>query len=87
MMFRPKAAKMAKSIAVSGPHAAMRNEHGAVLVRHPSLPGKDMRPASPDYAELPAGSISKHNAAGGITGGLAPYQSLQGAESGEYSNG
>lgn len=41
----------------------------------------------PDYVEAPAGSDSKKTPPGGITGGLGPLQSEQGAESGEYSEG
>ena len=68
-------------------HSVMRDNAGAVLVRHPALPGKDMMPAKADYAEVPFGSMSRHSAPGGINGGLAPFQSEQGAEGGEYSNG
>jgi hypothetical protein len=75
----------AKSVGVSqAKQQPNRDPAGAVLVRHPALPGKDMMPAKPDYAEIPFGSISKHSQNGGINGGLGPFQSEQGAESGEY---
>lgn len=66
-------------------HAPMRNAHGNVIVRHPGLPGKDMMPASADWAEVPIGSQSKRTPPGGISGGLAPFQSEQGAMGGEDS--
>jgi hypothetical protein len=81
-MVKPKTISSPKA-----PHSVMKNAHGAVIVRHPALPGKDMMPPSPDYAEIPYGSLSSHNSPGGITGGLGPYQSEAGAEGGEYTNG
>ena len=84
-MFKPKAISAAGNAGQSV-HSVMRNQSGAVVVRHPALPGKDMMPASRDYAEVPFGSMSKHNQPGGINGGLAPFQSEQGAEGGEYAN-
>lgn len=68
------------------PHVprAAEQGHAAVLIRHPKLPGKDMQPVSADYAEVPFGSMSKHNPPGGINGGLGPMQSAGGAEGGEY---
>jgi hypothetical protein len=70
------------------PHSDMRDvAGGAVTVTHPAMVGKDMIAPSPDYAEVPFGSLSKRNPPGGITGGLAPHQSEAGAEGGEYTNG
>lgn len=68
-------------------HGVMKDQHNAVVVRHPPLPGQHMMPASQDYSELPAGSRSPKNPSGGVTGALGPYQSEQGAEGGEYTNG
>lgn len=83
-MFKPKPISAAgnKPPSVQG---VMRDQHGAVVVRHPAQVGKDMMAPSPDYAEVPFGSLSKHNPPGGISGGLGPYQSEAGAEGGEYN--
>ena len=80
-MFKPKPISSPKA-----PSGVKRDGNGAVVVRHPAMVGKDMLPASPDYAEVPFGSLSSHNPPGGITGGLAPYQSERGAEGGEFQN-
>lgn len=79
-----RGAKPAKSIAPI--HKVMRNEHGNVVVRHPKLPGPHMMQPQPDYMELPSGSVSPHSMPGGITGGLGPFESEEGAEGGEYQN-
>ena len=68
-------------------HSVMRGPNHEVVVRHPSLPGVHMQAAGQDYAELPPGSRSPKSPAGGISGGLGPFQSEQGAEMGEYTNG
>jgi hypothetical protein len=70
-----------------GVHPVMRGQHGEVVVRHPKLPGPQMMAASQDYAELPSGSLSQGSSPGGITGGLAPFQSAAGAEGGEFQGG
>ena len=72
---------------IAGPKlsAVMRNQHGAVMVRHPSLPGPHMMQPRQDYTETPPGSMSRMNLPGGISGGLAPFQSTRGAEGGEYT--
>lgn len=86
-MFKPKHMAVEKAVSSPhAPHAVMRNGHGNIVVRHPRLPGKDMIPAGKDYVELPFGSMSKRGAPGGISGGLGPFQSAEGAERGEYAN-
>lgn len=82
-MFKPKSI----GAQPSAPHVVMRDQHGGVIVKHPSLPGPHMLQPKPDYAEVPFGSLSKHNPPGGISGGLAPFQSDQSAQGGEYANG
>lgn len=66
------------------PHAVTRGPQGEVLVKHPATVGPHMMAPRPDYVEVPFGSMSKKQAPGGISGGLAPYQSEQGAEMGEF---
>ena len=68
-------------------HPVMRGEGDRIEVRHPALPGMHMMAPGADYAELPPGANSKHNAPGGIIGGLAPFQTAQGAQMGEFQNG
>lgn len=75
-----------RGAAPDGVHPVMRDQHGGVMVRHPALPGAHMMAPRPDYIEAPPGALSKFNPAGGITGGLAPYESDKSAESGEYNS-
>lgn len=60
-------------------HGPNRN----VAVRHPAVPGPNMMAPKADYAELPSGSLGREGA-GGIIGGLAPFQRSQGAKDGEF---
>lgn len=64
-------------------HPVMKNQNGNVAVRHPATVGPNMMAPSVDHVELPAGSLGA-NAAGGITGGLAPSQSAKGAMLGDF---
>lgn len=66
-------------------HPVMKDNHGAVIVRHPPLPGAHMISPGQDYAELPAGSQSPRNPAGGVYGALSPYQTEKGAINGEFN--
>lgn len=67
-------------------HSVMKNVHGNVLVRHPSLPGTHMIAPGTDYKEPPPGSMSKNSPPGGIVGGLAPSENDMSAGAGEYAN-
>lgn len=64
-------------------HPVMKDAHGNVAVRHPALPGPNMMAPRGDHVELPSGARDSSKP-GGITGGLAPFQSEEGAEGGEF---
>ena len=55
-----------------------------ISVRHPALPGPSMMAAGRDHAELPNGSPSE-TPAGGINGGLAPFQRAKGKQMADFN--
>lgn len=64
-------------------HPVMKNDHGNVAVRHPALPGPSMMAARPDHVELPSGTPAS-SAPGGISGGLAPFQTQKAARNADF---
>ena len=84
MAFGKKAPSIPAMTSAGHVHPVMKNEHGNVAVRHPALPGPSMMSPRPDHIELPAGSSTPASAAGGINGGLAPFQTQKGAKSGDF---
>lgn len=88
MAFKGKAPKVPPMTSGHQQHAVLRKAHALtagsnVAVRHPALPGPNMMAPRGDHMELPSGARDS-SSPGGLTGGLAPFQTKEAAEHGEF---